>query len=183
LYVEYLVEEWIGVPPGKVYSGEDLDSVVLDILRARLEGVYDPSLGVVIAVLDAEIVGEGFILPISGDPNIYFPVRYRVLAFEPLIQEVVRGVVRDVRDQGLFVDLGPVDGFVFRNQIMDESVEILPDRRGFRSTETGKVIEVGDVVRARITQVSKPTTSNIKGLRIGMTMRQPYLGKEEWIKR
>lgn len=183
MYVEYEVEEWVGVSPDKVYSGKDLDLVVLDILRDRLEGIYDPSLGVVIAVLEAKIIGEGYTLPLSGDPNFYFPVRYKVLSFEPLIQEVVKGVVRDVREQGLFVDLGPVDGFVFRNQIIDETLEMLPDRRGFKSTETGKIIEIGDIVRARITQVSKPTTSNIKALRIGMTMRQPYLGKEEWIKR
>ncbi len=183
MYVEYEVEEWIGIPPTKVYSEEDLDAVVLSILRDRLEGIYDPDLGVVVAVLEARIVGEGIVLPISGDPNIYFPARYKVLAFEPLVQEVVKGIVRDVRDQGLFVDLGPVDGFVFRNQILDETLEMLPDRRGFKSTETGKVIEIGDIVRARITHVSKPTTSNIRALRIGMTMRQPYLGKEEWIKK
>jgi DNA-directed RNA polymerase subunit E' len=183
LYVEFEVEEWVGIPPAKVYTGEDLDSIVLDILRDRLEGIYDPGLGVIIAVVDARIVGDGVVLPISGDPNIYFPVRYKVLSFEPLVQEVVKGVVRDVREQGLYVDLGPVDGFVFRGQILDESLEMLPDRRGFRSTETGKVVEIGDVVRARITQVSRPTTSNIRALRIGMTMRQPYLGKEEWFKR
>jgi len=183
LYVEYEVEEWVGVPPAKAYSGGDLDMVVLDILRDRLEGTYDPDLGVIVAVLEATIVGEGILLSMPGDPNVYFLTRYKVLAFEPVLHEVVRGVVRDVREQGLFVDLGPVDGFVFRNQILDENLEMLPDRRGFKSTETGKVIEVGDVVRVRITQVSKPTTSNIKALRIGMTMRQPYLGKEEWIKR
>ncbi|MEM1873409.1 MAG: DNA-directed RNA polymerase [Acidilobaceae archaeon] len=181
LFVLYEVEEWLGIEPQHVYSGEDLSKVALEILRDRLEGIADPQLGVIIAVVSAEISSEGVTLPLPGDPDFYFKVRYTVLAYEPILNEVVRGIVKDVREQGLIIDLGPIDGFVHKSQIIDENVELLPDKRGFRS-ESGKIIEIGDIVRARISQIAKPTRRT-PALRVGLTMRQPYLGKEEYIKR
>lgn len=180
MYYEYEVEEWVGVPANRVYSG-GVSEAVAEKLREELEGAVDPDLGMIIAVLESEVIGDGIVLPVPGDPNIYYLVRYKVLVFEPLIQEVVKGVVADAREQGLFIDIGPLDGFVFRNQVADEPVEYLPDRRGFRLQETGRIIEAGDPVRARITQISRsPRRTWI--MRVGMTMRQPYLGKEEWIR-
>ncbi|MDM7274911.1 MAG: DNA-directed RNA polymerase [Thermoprotei archaeon] len=178
--MEYEIEEWVGVPPDKVYGDQDLNASILSMLRSAIEGTTDPELGVIIAVLEAQVASNGVVLPISGDPNVYYLVRYRVLAFEPVLQEVLRGVVKDVKDQGIFVDIGPVDAFVHRSQISDESLEMLPDRRGFKSIDTGRIIETGDLVRARITQISRPTGGF---MRIGMTMRQPYLGKEEQTRR
>jgi DNA-directed RNA polymerase subunit E' len=64
---------------------------------------------------------------------------------------------------------------------MDEDVEFIQERRGFKGKETGRLIEAGDIVNVRITQISK--ASKRSGLfRIGLTMRQPYLGKKEWYK-
>ncbi|MCE4599005.1 MAG: DNA-directed RNA polymerase [Desulfurococcales archaeon] len=175
----YDIEEWIDVPPSYAFD-RDLDVKIVDLLRENLEGQVDPELGVIVAVLEASIIGDGVILPPLGDASIYMPVRYRVLAFEPVLLEVVRGIVREAREHGIFVSLGPIDGFVFKNQIMDEPVEYIPDRRGFRGVETGRMVEVGDKVRARITQISR-ATRRARILRVGMTMRQPYLGKEEWL--
>ena len=180
MYVLYELSEWVGVPPSALTSG-DLKATILRILRESLEGTVDPEIGIIIAVIDAEVRGEGVILPISGDPKVYYNVKYKVLAYEPVLLEVIRGVVRDAREHGIFVSLGPIDGFVYKTQIMDEPVEYLPDRKGFRGSQSGRVIEVKDVVRARITQISKPSR-RAKTIRIGMTMRQPYLGKEEWVR-
>jgi len=180
VYVVFEVEEWIGVPPSELSEG-NLDEAILTILRNMLEGQVDDEMGVILSVIDARVTGDGFIVPLPGDPNVYFPVRYNVLSFEPVLLEVVRGIVKEAREQGIFVSLGPIDGFVFKNQVMDETVEYLPDRRGFRGEETGRVVAVGDSVRARITQISRATKRG-RLLRIGMTMRQPYLGKEEWLK-
>ncbi len=171
------IEEWVGLPP---HQGENITEAALQELRYRLEGLLDPELGLILAVLDADIISDGFIPPLPGDPRIYYRIRYRVLVFTPVMFEVVKGIVRDARQPGLFVSLGPTDGFIHKSQIMDEMVEYLPERRGFRGVETGRVVEVNDIVRARIVQISKPKKG---GLRIGLTMRQPYLGKEEWIAR
>lgn len=183
MYVMYEFEEWIGIPPEKVYNTDDINAVALQILRDRLESTFDYELGIIIAVMDVEVEGEGYIIPMPNDPNAYFLARYKVLAFDAFENEVVKGVVRDVKAQGIFVDLGPIDGFVKKEQVLDEELEILPDKRGYRSTESSKTIEIGDHVRARITQISRSMVPSVRGLRIGMTMRQPYLGKEEWVRR
>jgi len=44
--------------------------------------------------------------------------------------------------------------------------------------QSGKTLKVGDRVRARIVAVS---FRDPKTPKIGLTMRQPYLGKLEWI--
>ncbi|MCE4608350.1 MAG: DNA-directed RNA polymerase [Caldisphaeraceae archaeon] len=178
MYAEYIVHEWVGVPPDIVFT-EDLQKAVLGILRSELEGQADPDLGIIIAVLDAELEGDGILL--SGDPNVYFPVRYSILSFEPLQLEVDRGIVRDAREFGVFVSIGPIDGFVHRSQLMDEDVEYIQENREFRGKESNRTIKIGDTVRARITQISKASKRSAL-FRVGLTMRQPYLGKEEWYK-
>ncbi|AFZ70251.1 DNA-directed RNA polymerase subunit E' [Caldisphaera lagunensis DSM 15908] len=178
MYAQYTLHEWVGVSPDVAFT-ENLKKAVIETLRSELEGQADPDLGIIIAVLDAEIEGDGILL--SEDPNIYFPVKYTLISYEPMQLEVSKGIVRDARDFGLFVSLGPIDGFVHRSQIMDEDIEYIQERRGFKGKETGRLIEAGDIVNVRITQISK--TSKKSGLyRIGLTMRQPYLGKEEWYK-
>jgi DNA-directed RNA polymerase subunit E' len=49
-----------------------------------------------------------------------------------------------------------------------------------RGQETGKVIRVGDHVRARIIAISPPR--GIAVLKIGLTCRGGLLGNVEWIK-
>jgi len=62
---------------------------------------------------------------------------------------------------------------------MDEDVDYIEANRSFKGRETGRTISIGDVVRVRVTQVSK-ASKRLAVMRIGLTMRQPYLGKEEW---
>ncbi len=171
-------EEWIGLLTG---PEEDINLAALRHLRDQLEGKLDPDIGgIIIAVTEAQVISEGVILPLPGDAQIYYVVRYKMLVFKPLQLEVVKGIVREAREIGIFVDLGPIDGFVYRNQLMDEPVEFMPERRGFRGAQSGRVVEINDIVRARISQIGKDRKGY--GLRVGLTMRQPYLGKEEWVR-
>ena len=48
----------------------------------------------------------------------------------------------------------------------------------FRGSDSGKVLEVDDHVRARVIAVSVASGRSGK---LGLTMRQPFLGKIEWI--
>lgn len=177
MYVEVEAEEWIGLLTA---PGEDVDKAALAQLREQLEGKLDQELkGIIVSVLDAKVVSEGVLLPLPGDPQTYYIVRYKMLVYKPVLLEVIRGVVREAREIGIFVDMGPIDGFVFRNQIMDEPVEFVPERRAFRGVQSNRMVEINDVVRARITQIGKDKRGY--GIRVGLTMRQPYLGKEEWI--
>ncbi len=176
VYLVYEFDEWVDVPANVITEEADLNEIVKNILRERIEGYGDPELGILIALIDARIMGDGIFLP--DDPDIYLPVRYRVLSYKPELLEVVRGKVKDAREHGIYISLGPIDGFVYRDQIMDEKVEYDPGNVGFRGIESKRLVKVGDVVRARITQIGK---GGPRLFRIGMTMRQPYLGKEEWI--
>ncbi len=178
MYVLYKMREWVGVPPIAQRESRPIDEVVLDLLRANVEGTRDPEHGIFLAVVDARIVGDGILLP--SDPNIYYPVEYEVVAYKPVLLEVARGRVKEAREFGLFVDLGPLDGFVHRSQIMDEKVEYQEAARAFTGVDSGRTVGVGDIVRVRITQISGNDRVS-RQLRIGLTMRQPYLGKEEWI--
>ncbi len=184
MYFIYEVEEWVDVSPSVIYEENvDLDKVVLDILRRSLEGKIDEEIGFIIAVLEAKVVGEGIVLPLSGDPDVYFPVRYKVLTFRPVEHEIARGIVSKVERSGIFVRLGPklAEGLVHRDQIMDEPVVMTPDGMGFQGTNTNRVVKVNDIVRVRI--ISVPHVSKTAyAMKPGLTMRQPYLGKEEWLK-
>ncbi len=181
MYVVYTFEEWVGVAPDVYHTAEDINEAVLEVLRREIENKGDPEYGLFIAVVDAEVLGDGVFLP--DDPKVYLPTRYRVLAFKPVNLEVVRGEVVSAREIGLFVNIGPVDGLVYKTQIMDERVEFLPSRDGFRGVDSGRTIVVGDVVRARVVQIAKESRRGEgRVFRIGLTMRQPYLGKEEWVR-
>ncbi|MCE4621225.1 MAG: DNA-directed RNA polymerase [Desulfurococcales archaeon] len=178
MYIIYEFDEWVDVPAKALAAAKKPEDVILEILRERLEGTGNPEYGIFIALIGVRILGDGIFLP--EDPNIYLPVRYEVLAFKPELKELVKGRVREAREHGIFVGLGPIDGFVHRDQIMDERVEFDSARRGFRGIETGRTVEIGDMVIARIAQIGKGGAYRI--YRIGMTMRQPYLGKVEWVK-
>jgi len=184
VYFIYEVEEWVGVSPSIAYTASDLDGAVLEILRRNLEDRIDEEMGYIIAVLDAKVSGDGLVLPLSGDPDIYFPVKYRVLAFRPIEGEVIRGIISRVERSGLYVRLGPklAEGLVHRSQIMDENVVETPDGQGFQGTTSNRVVRVGDIVRVRVVSLAKIGRRPTMMLKIGLTMRQPYLGKEEWLK-
>ena len=98
----------------------------------------------------------------------------------PELYEVVEGEVVDVVEFGVFVRLGPLDGLIHISQIMDDYVSYDPKREAIIGKETGRVIEKGDKVRARIVAVSLREARK-RGSKIALTMRQPGLGKLEWI--
>ncbi len=179
MYAIYEVEEWVGVPPDRVYREDvDLDREVLELLRAALEAKYVEGVGFIVAVLDARVVGDGIVISLGNDPNIYYPVKYRVLSFEPFRGEIVKGVVTRVDRASLTVNIGPMDGRVPRDHIMDEYVEIMPGIA--KGTSSGREVREGDVVRARVMHVSRPGRHS-SFIMVTLTMKQPYLGKEEWV--
>ena len=92
------------------------------------------------------------------------------------MQEVVVGKIKDIADFGAFVSIGPIEGMVHISQAMDDYVSFAKDKV-LTGKETGRSLKVGDKVRARVIAVSYKDVSNPK---IGLTMRQPGLGKLEW---
>ncbi len=170
------VKDIVRIPPDMFEI--PLEDAAWKMLRQQYEGISTRELGIVVAVFNINVSEEGRIIP--GDGATYHDVEFDMLVFNPFLREVVEGEVNGVRGHGLFVDLGAVDGFIHISQIADEQIEYDPTRPALILTETRRLIEMGDRVRARVYNVSLLPG---KGLRVQLTMRQPYMGKLEWIEK
>ncbi len=176
MYVMYVIRDTIMVPPAEM--GDKLENVLVKQARRAYEGLMDEDMGVIIAVNSVSNVGDGVIVP--GDGSVYYEADIELLAYKPKIHELVEGVVTDVTEFGAFVKTGPLEGLVHVSQIMDDFINYDPKLPGFSGKETSKKLLVKDVVLARIVTVSLKGT--ISSSKIGLTMRQPGLGKPEWVK-
>ncbi len=164
------IEDIVRVPPE--HFGEDIKSIAYEQLRERYVGRVTSEMGLVIAVSDVEVKPEGVILP--GDGATYHEARATLITYYPVINEVVEGEVVDIKKIGIFVNIGPVDAFVHISQIADDKMIFEEVRGELIGEETKLIIRKGNVVRGRIVNVSMAPPAHI---RIGMTLRQPHLGK------
>jgi len=172
MYKIVTVKDKVRVPPAKF--GMDLEGAVKSSLEDRWEGLIDPELGVILAVVSVGDVGEGKILP--GDGSIFYPAKFEMLVYTPELHEVVKGYVIDVTEFGVFVRMGPVDGMIHVSQIMDDFVTYDPKNSIFMGRESKNTLKEKDVVLARIISISME-----KQYKIGLTTRQFGLGGETWI--
>jgi len=154
---------------------EELSEAVIKQLKSDYEGQIIPELGMVIAVLSVEEIGEGVIIP--GDGAAYYRCTFTAVHYDPEINELVEGEIKDIAKFGAFIDFGPFEGMVHVSQTMDDFVSFSKSGT-LTGRESNKVLKVGDMVRARIVAIS---FKDPRGPKIGLTMRQPYLGKLEWI--
>jgi len=175
MYKVFTVSDTVRVPPKRF--NEDLNIVITQELETMVVGRIDKVLGIVLAVTDILVVGEGKI--ILGDGAVYYGVKFKVMAYQPVINEVVEGTVTEVTEFGAFVNFGPIDGLIHVSQITEDFMSYDQKNSAFVGRESNKILKVGEVVRARIVTVSMK--SRISDSKIGLTMRQPYLGKLEWI--
>ncbi len=114
-----------------------------------------------------------------GDAATYHPVKFNVLVFTPELHEVVEGNVVEVVEFGAFIRLGPSDGLCHVSQITDDFITFENMAQRFVGKESNKILSVDDTVRARVIAVSMGSGRSGK---LGLTMRQPYLGKIDWVK-
>lgn len=169
------LEDSVRIPPDKF--GGPLRDVAREQLKIKYEGTIDDNLGYVIAVTDIDVSPVGKIIP--GDGATYHKVSFSLLTFYPKIQEIVEGEIVEIADFGAFVRVGPVDALVHVSQIMDDFISY-DDKQGvLMGKESKRKITAGDQVRVRITAVSLGRGGSFG--KIGVTARQPFLGKLEWI--
>lgn len=171
MYLLTRLKDVVRIPPERL--SDPLEEVALRILNEEYAGLYDKELGIIIGVFDINISPYGRIYP--TDASVYHEVEMSVLSFKPVNNEVVEGPVVDIKSFGAFIRIGAIDGFVHKSQLAEEYVEYDPTRPAFIFKDTRKLLEIGDKVRARVVGVSP--ASEREGLRIQLTMRQPYLGK------
>jgi len=170
------LQDTIRIPPETF--GNPLEQVGKEQVKAKYEGAVDEELGYVIAVTRVEVSPIGKIIP--GDGATYHKVNFSLLAFYPVIQEVVEGDVVEIADFGAFVRIGPVDALLHVSQLMDDYISYDEKQGVLLGKESKRKLAAGDQVRVRITAVSLGRAGSSG--KIGVTARQPFLGKLEWVR-
>ncbi len=171
-----VLEDTIRIPPEKF--GDPLAKAGHEQLKVKYEGMVDEELGYVIAVTDIEVNPTGKIIP--GDGATYHRVSFSLLTFYPKIQEIVEGEVVEIADFGAFLRVGPIDALLHVSQLMDDFISYDEKQGVLMGKESRRKLSAGDQVRARVTAVSLARGGGSG--KIGVTARQPFLGKLEWIK-
>ena len=172
----FTIEDTVRIPPEKF--GKPLDEVAREQIKVKYEIMVDEELGYVILVVDVRMDPVGKVLP--GDGSTYHRAKFQLLTFYPQMHEVVEGEVVEITDFGAFVRIGAEDALLHISQVMDDFISY-DERHGVLvGKESQRKLAKGDTVRARVIAVSFPK-GGIGG-KIGVTMRQPFLGKLEWVK-
>jgi len=160
------------------HLGDPLEAAVDKALRDKYEAVVDKTLGTIVAVLGADTIGEGHILP--GDGSVYYEVTFNALVFRPEMQEIIEGEVVEIVKFGAFLSMGPFDGLLHVSQITNEYISYDEKNARLVSKESNKSLSEGDKVRARVIAVSL-NEKEPRESKIGLTMRQTGLGRLEWL--
>jgi DNA-directed RNA polymerase subunit E' len=170
------LEDTIRIPPEKF--GQPIETVGYEQLKSKYEGMVDEELGYVIAVTEIQVNPIGKI--IAGDGATYHKTVFSLLTFFPKIQEIVEGEVVEIADFGAFVRVGPIDALLHVSQLLDDYISYDEKQGVLMGKETKRKLGTGDPVRVRITAVSMGRGGSSG--KVGVTARQPWLGKLEWIK-
>lgn len=172
MFFKVELRDHIRVPP--LFFGDDLAIAVTRASRNKFEGLINPRLGIVVDVMGVSDIGKGTV--IAGDGAAYYEATVQLLVLRPDLQEVLYGRIKDITDFGAFLTMGPVDGMIHISQTMDDFVSFSKDKV-LQGRDSKQTLKVGDHCLARVIAVSYKDVANPK---IGLTMRQPWLGKPEW---
>jgi len=167
------VEDYIRVEP-KLFGLPTIESVDKQ-LKETYADYYDREIGKVVAIIEVLEVGEGVLIP--GDGAAYYRSRFKLLVWKPELQELVYGSVSEITNFGAFIDLGMMKGMIHISQTMDDFVSF-NKANSLTGKASKRTLKSGDLCLARVVAISH------KGgeLKIGLTMRQPGLGRLDWIK-
>jgi DNA-directed RNA polymerase subunit E' len=171
-----MLEDTIRIPPDKF--SKSVETVTYEQLKSKYEGMIDEELGYVIAVTEIQVNPVGKIIP--GDGATYHRTRFSILTFFPKLQEIVEGEVVEIADFGAFVRVGPIDALLHVSQLLDDYISYDEKQGVLMGKETRRKLATGDPVRVRVTAVSLARGGGSG--KVGVTARQPFLGKLEWIK-
>lgn len=167
------VEDYVRVEP-RLFGFKTSDAVAKQ-LQETYSDYHDKEIGEVIGVISVSEVGDGIIIP--GDGAAYYKSKFKLIVWKPELQEIVFGIIDEITNFGAFIDLGIMKGMIHISQTMDDYVSFSTTNT-LLGKDNKKVLKKGDACLARIVALS------YKGDRpkIGLTMRQPGLGKLDWIK-
>ena len=167
------VEDYIRVEP-KLFGIPTIEAVEKQLSETYAD-YYDKELGKVAAVIDVLNVGEGVIIP--GDGAVYYVSRFKLLTWKPELHEIVYGTISEITNFGAFMDMGMLRGMIHISQTMEDYVSFSKSNT-LLGKSSKRSLKQGDLCIARIVAISHKGEEP----KIGLTMRQPGLGKIEWIK-
>ena len=173
MFYKVEIKDHVRVPPALFELTRE--KAVLKQVKSSYEGYISKDLGIVIDVKNVKEIKEGIVIP--GDGASYYETVFELLTFKPELQEVIVGKIKDIADFGAFITLGPLDGMIHISQTMDDFVSFAKDKV-LTGKESKRTLKVGDLCKARIIAVSFKDITNPK---LGLTMRQPGLGRNDWI--
>jgi DNA-directed RNA polymerase subunit E' len=169
-------EKVVRIPPSRL--GEDVDQVVNELARESYEGFIEGEDSLTVLIKNIETVGDGRI--VHGDGAVYQTVKFDSLVFRPMVNEVVEGRVCEVVKVGAVLRCGPLDGLLHVSQVMDDRMDVDEGNQRLIGKDSKRELKMGDLVRARIVSLSF-NERNPRESKIGLTTRQPGLGKKEWL--
>ncbi len=176
MYMQTQARRTVRIHPSEL--GKDLDAIITRIAQKTFEGKLGHDKSVTVLVTNVKRVGDGRI--VHGDGAVYQDVTFDQLVFKIKDNELVEGTVVKITKFGAFVKFGPLDGLLYVSQVLDDRVDIDLENQRLVGKETGRSLSIDDRVRARIVGVEL-NEKNVRDSRIALTMRQPGLGKLEWI--
>jgi len=166
------IEDYIRVSP------EYFDLPVNEAIAKQLQKTYrdhiNKDVGIVVGVLDIVSIGEGVIIP--GDGAAYYKCIFKLLTYTPEMQELVFGEISEITNFGAFIEMGAIKGMIHISQTMDDFVSFSKTNT-LIGKNTKRSLKKGDLCLSRVVAVSYKSDEP----KIGLTMRQPGLGKIEWV--
>ncbi|MEA4977596.1 MAG: DNA-directed RNA polymerase [Methanomassiliicoccaceae archaeon] len=176
MYMITEAERKVRVPPKNL--GEDISEAIDNLTWDTFEGRFNEDKSLTVLIKDVEPVGPGRI--VHGDGAVYQTVKYNQLVYRLKDNEVIEGIVVEILKFGAFIRFGPLDGLLHISQVMDDRVDIDEVNQRLVGKESGRTLSLGDRVRARVVSIDL-NDKNPQDSKIGLTMRQPGLGKFQWI--
>ena len=167
------VEDYIRVDP-KLFGLPTSEAIDKQLKETYTE-YYHKELGQVVAIIKVLEVGEGVIIP--GDGAAYYISRFKLLVWKPELQELVYGMISEITNFGAFIDMGVMRGMIHISQTMDDYVSF-SKANSLQGKSSKRNLKQGDLCLVRIVAISHKGGDP----KIGLTMRQPGLGKLKWIK-
>lgn len=176
MYMITKAERIVRIPPAEL--DEDIAKVIDNLTWETFEGKLTEDKAMTVLIRNVTPVGPGRI--VHGDGAVYQTVMYDQLVFKPKENEIIQGVVVEILKFGAFIRFGPLDGLLHISQVLNDRVDIDEVNQRLVGKDTGKSLGLGDIVRARIVSIDF-NEKNPQDSKIGLTMRQPGLGKLQWL--
>jgi len=167
------VEDYVRVEP-KHFGLPTKEAIERQLNESYVDKITK-ELGVVISVISVGDVQEGVIIP--GDGAAFYKSTFKVLVWRPELHELIYGTIEEITNFGAFMQIGPIQGMIHISQTMEDYVS-LSKTETLSGRSSKRNLAKKDDCLARVVAVSYKSGEP----KIGLTMRQPGLGKLEWIK-